>query len=154
MWAVSTYFQCDELKATISPFLQGFLTTVKCLSHLRNQRFPIRCSTEIEYLARHFNDSRHHPELEDLPLSILDAILSDTGLSVEERDLFDFVTKVVWKRQSETTGFRSLFAHVVFEEADPESMKHFLETVPGEEIGGALWAALAMRLEHPVVVDG
>jgi hypothetical protein len=154
LWRVSGYFQCDELKATISTFLQSFLTAEKCFLLLRGQRVPMRCSAEIEFLAKHFSEVCRQPEFEDLPLPILDAVLSNTGLSVEEGDLFEFVWSVVKKKRGESAEFSSLFAHVLFEEADSSGMKRFLEGVPAEDIGGALWAALAMRLEHSVVVDG
>jgi hypothetical protein len=153
LWRVSTYFQCDELRAPIAAFAQGLLTPRKCLARLRGQRSPTQCAPEIEFLARHFGEVQWEPEFQELPLPILDAVLGDSALAVDERELFEFVSALARRRRRDAPEFSSLFAHVLFEEVDPDGMRQFLEDVPSDSIGGALWAALTKRLEQPIVVD-
>jgi hypothetical protein len=155
LWKVSIYFQCDDLKAPIATFLQSTLTPEKCFAALKERKVPTRCSAEIEYLARHLPELIRHPEFGDLPLPILDAILSDINLPpIEEGELFAFITAIVRRKKQDAPEYCSLFAHIVFEELDPEQMKTVLREVTADNVSGALWAALAVRLAQGGPPDG
>jgi hypothetical protein len=150
LYDVANYFQCDDLIDATSKFLQRFLTPEQCFQGIKRAKIPTRCSAEIEYLATHLPEVLQRDSFSELPLAVLDALLSSQSLNstgLVERDIVELVYRIVAKNGPEYFG---LFAHIAFEEVDPNEMQRFLQNVPSAEIGGALWLAISERLVKPV----
>jgi hypothetical protein len=150
LYAAANHFQCDDLIEATSKYLQRLLTPEKCFTAIKQCRIPTRCPAEIDFLVSHLPDLIKRPEFCDLPLSVLDALLSSPALlsvDIDEKDIVALVSEIVNKNGPEYFG---LFAHIAFDVLDYEETKRFLENVPAADIGGALWLAISERLVKPV----
>ena len=140
------YFGCYELLRAISDVKEPAMTVDWAMNVCLQAESLVMCLDEAVCLARSFRHVIARPDALNLPLFVLDAVLSSNNLctdGISERDIFRFVSSVVARRGLE---FVPLFAHVSFDQLDRADVAVFLRQVPREAITGALWDSVSQRL--------